>query len=119
MTTNNLQGICPGGDEEDIVITEAGYYPLPTAEEPVIFAKCRNSSLVSNPCNPNENITFSCDIGYEGRLCSDCWEGYFHMSDSCRECGGYIEWITFSFMVVAILVSNLRQILLEIQRVLL
>jgi hypothetical protein len=58
----SVEGICPGGDDEELVIVPVGYYPLPSPDNPVILEPCRNSSPTSNPCNPESSPDFVCEV---------------------------------------------------------
>lgn len=57
------EAYCPGGTNEKEVRVPAGYYPVPSVDDPKMLIKCRNSTVTSNPCNPNNEPVFTCEAG--------------------------------------------------------
>ncbi|PRP84213.1 leucine-rich repeat-containing protein [Planoprotostelium fungivorum] len=78
---------CPGGFNQSQVIPNPGYFPIPSIDTPTMMIKCPNASLTSNPCNPSGTFPFTCQTGYEGRMCSKCSHGYFSDDFECNACG--------------------------------
>jgi uncharacterized protein YjbI with pentapeptide repeats len=93
--------VCRGGAEEALTVVPHSYFPLPSAEDVQILARCRNSSLNNSPCNPESADEFVCAEGYSDRLCSKCTDGFFVLGFQCHQCGSWIEWVSLSFVVFA------------------
>ncbi|PRP89269.1 hypothetical protein PROFUN_02143 [Planoprotostelium fungivorum] len=84
---------CPGGQNNSVII-QPGYFPLPSSSDVRAVVKCRDTSLNGNPCNPDGSANFHCDIGYTGRLCSDCEDKYFHSGNQCLPCRHYLFYLS-------------------------
>eukprot|EP01119_Soliformovum_irregulare_P004124 TRINITY_DN1513_c0_g1_i1.p1 TRINITY_DN1513_c0_g1~~TRINITY_DN1513_c0_g1_i1.p1 ORF type:complete len:1212 (-),score=333.05 TRINITY_DN1513_c0_g1_i1:71-3706(-) len=97
-------GVCPGHENQSLVVTPRGFYPFPSPVQPQVIAKCRNASLTNNPCNPDNLDNFVCQDGYTDRFCSDCQEGYFHLDRQCMPCGSETEYVSFFFMLVILVI---------------
>jgi hypothetical protein len=63
-----------------------GFFPSPNFTNVISIGECRSGGLGDTSCNPFETATFQCDVGYEGRLCSQCSAGYFVENNKCARC---------------------------------
>jgi Leucine-rich repeat (LRR) protein len=123
--------ICPGREDPLIkqnnanILAQAGYFPLPNPDAPVVFVPCRFGVVFAedprNPCNPNvdhlveaaalnQNISvaavkFQCSTGYEERLCSKCMSGWFRKEGRCLICNGRPEYPMFLIVIVMIFLA--------------
>uniref|UniRef100_A0A7S3QS60 TRP C-terminal domain-containing protein n=3 Tax=Dunaliella tertiolecta TaxID=3047 RepID=A0A7S3QS60_DUNTE len=65
-------------------------------------------------CNPGSLCTgnYTCEVGYTGRMCADCAEGYFRAFDNCLECispGGNIIAMLCMYALFVYLVVGLSR----------
>eukprot|EP01102_Stenamoeba_stenopodia_P014111 TRINITY_DN4657_c0_g1_i1.p1 TRINITY_DN4657_c0_g1~~TRINITY_DN4657_c0_g1_i1.p1 ORF type:complete len:927 (-),score=127.44 TRINITY_DN4657_c0_g1_i1:29-2809(-) len=81
-------GYCPGGEYQDIMVAEPGYWGSPNPEHPAAFLKCPEFAPNSSACNPNRsfNLNDTCAEGHEDRLCSRCKPGWYPWGGQCFKC---------------------------------
>ena len=97
-------GVCPGGEKQNTIIVPAGYYPFPNASNIEVLVACSDTAPGKNPCNPSSSEVFTCEVGYESRLCSRlfsiinlviyvrCSSGYFKLGSRCSLCNWFFHY---------------------------
>ncbi|KAM9958212.1 hypothetical protein ACTFIW_001072 [Dictyostelium discoideum] len=94
---------CPGGGND--ILIPSGYYPMPSNENPEYLLKCIISNFGYTSCNPDSSYNYTCQDGYQGRLCSKCVDGYFHKGTECSVCPTGPQSIVIFIVVVVVFIA--------------
>lgn len=91
-------GICKGGS--NIPQPRPGYW-YNYIDSPIndwAFELCNNQDF----CTGNLSSNLGCIEGRKGRLCEDCWEGYYKSSGHCLVCNNDVRWRMILIIIVLI-----------------
>jgi predicted amidophosphoribosyltransferase len=70
--------------------------------------------LGDTSCNPQEQPTFQCAVGYEGRLCSKCSRNFYVENNKCTQC--WQQPVIISLFVIGIVAGLIYFVFLSLKK---